>query len=54
MLFCAYFDKIVYLLYIFTKFVIHWKLHLLSPKIIMSTKTNICSVQNLKGNTDGQ
>jgi len=37
----------------FTKFEIHWKLHLLSPKIIMLTKTNIFSVQNyLRGNTD--
>jgi len=34
--FCSYFE--------FTNFVIHWKLHLLSPKIIMLTKTNICSV----------
>jgi len=35
--------------------IIHWKLHLLSPKIIMLTKTNICSAQNyLRGNTDRQ
>jgi len=29
-----------------TKFVIHWKLHLPSPKVIMLTETNICSVWN--------
>jgi len=35
---CSYFYKIVYLICNSQKFVIHWKLHLLSPKISILTK----------------
>jgi len=47
----SHFDKILYLLYLFTQFVNDLELCYLSLKIFMLSKTNICSVQNLlRGN----